>query len=116
MFQLFSPNKTDKFFNPKFNNQFIFTLYDSVHIAKNFRNNWINKKDYDKTFYYPKFNDFKKTCKAFFTHLRDLYSSEKNQVIRKAYKLNSKTLYPTSFERQKVLLLINILHDSTIAA
>ncbi|KAG4076498.1 hypothetical protein HA402_014462 [Bradysia odoriphaga] len=68
-----------------------FLIYDSIHIAKNVRNNWLNKKDYQKTF-----------CAG--------------KLITKAYKLNKKTLYPSNFERQRVPLLLNILHPSTIAA
>lgn len=93
-------------------------IYDSIHIAKNVRNNWLNKKDFRKTFWYPDFDDFSKICNASFVDLRELHKADfsDNKLIRKAYKLNKKTLYPSNFERQRVPLLLNILHPSTISA
>lgn len=81
-------------------------FFDSIHIAKNVRNNWLNKKDFEKTFWYPDFDDFKTICKASFLDLRDIYKADfsANKLLRKAYKLNKKTLYPSNFERQRVLL------------
>ena len=32
-------------------------LFDIVHIIKSIRNNWLNLKDYEKTFIFPKFNE-----------------------------------------------------------
>lgn len=93
-------------------------LYDSIHIAKNVRNNWLNKNDFRKTFWYPDYDNFEKICNASFVDLRDLHKADfgEKKLIRKAYKLNKKTLYPSNFERQRVPLLLNILHPSTIAA
>ena len=31
----------------------LFLLFDFVHIIKSIRNNWLNLKDYDRTFTYP---------------------------------------------------------------
>lgn len=83
---------------------------------KNVRNNWVNKPDFHKTFFYPDLDNFDKICR--FGDLRDLYKSdcETNKLLRKAYKLNKQSLYPSSFERQKVPLVLNIIHPSTIAA
>lgn len=93
-------------------------MYDSIHIAKNVRNNWLNKKDFDKTFFYPSFDDFTKIRCARFKDLRDLYHDEfiTGQSIKKAFKLNKTTLYPSKFERQRVPYLLNIIHPSTISA
>ena len=89
---------------------------DSVHIAKCVRNNWINQKDQEKTFCYPNFHDFKQISFAKFSILRDIYAKESGLLIKTAPRLNYKTVYPSSLERQKVSLALNIWHESTIAA
>ena len=38
--------------NP-YSQQKLFILFDSVHLFKCVRNNWLNQKDYDKTFTFP---------------------------------------------------------------
>jgi hypothetical protein len=48
--------------------------------------------------------------------LRQLYNSEKQCLIKKGYKLSHKSLYPNNLERQKVGLVDNRFHHSTIAA
>lgn len=83
-------------------------------IIKNVRINWINKQDSDKTFYYPNFN-LNQIQTACFSDIRKLHKSECNlPLIKKAYKLNFKTCYPTSIQRQRVPFAINILYISTI--
>lgn len=115
MFKQFS--QTNPFIiNPKYPNEKIFFLYDFVHIFKNIRNNWINQKDSLQTFIYPDFNNISVIKKARFTDLQNIYNLEIDQITKKAYKLNHKTLYPNKFERQNVMLVENVFHDSTIAA
>lgn len=89
---------------------------DSVHIAKCLRNNWVNQRDFDKTFCYPCFNDFSRICFAKFSVLRAIYAKESGALIKTAPRLNYKTVYPSTIERQKVSLALNIWHESTIAA
>lgn len=36
--------------NPRYPGEQIFFLYGFVHILKNIRNNWLNRKDFSKTF------------------------------------------------------------------
>ena len=36
-------------------------FFDIVHIIKSIRNNWLNLKDYDRTFIFPKFEDCTQT-------------------------------------------------------
>lgn len=102
--------------NPNILSQPIYLTYDFVHIFKNIRNNWLNLKGNVKTFVYPDFetNDVVRT--ASFEHLRTFHKNEIGNVIKKAYKLSNKALYPTTFERQNVNLVDNIFHESTIAA
>ncbi|XP_044766292.1 uncharacterized protein LOC123322410 [Coccinella septempunctata] len=101
--------------NPLGNGKTIFLSYDFVHVMKNIRNNWFNLKNLDKTFVYPDFETgLIKYAK--FSDLKKVYEAEKHSFIKKAYKLNFKTLFPNNFERQKVSLVDNLFHDSTIAA
>lgn len=102
--------------NPIHAEQDIFLLYDFVHIFKNVRNNWLNLKNYELTFIYPDFNDNSIHKKASFNVLRTQYKAEVNLQIRQAYKLCHKSLYPGNLDRQKVYLVDNIFHDSTISA
>ena len=102
--------------NPDFNYLKIFLTYDFVHIFKNIRNNWINLKNHWSTFLYPDFNDLSVLKKASFHHLRIIHDYEKNLLIKQAFKLNNKTVYPSSIERQNVSLVDNLFHRSTIAA
>ncbi|XP_045482104.1 uncharacterized protein LOC123686148 [Harmonia axyridis] len=101
--------------NPSKTGKTIFLSYDFVHVMKNIRNNWFNLKNLDKTFVYPDFETgLIKYAKL--SDVRKVYEAEKNSIIKKAYKLNFKTLFPNSFERQKVSLVDNLFHDTTIAA
>lgn len=100
--------------NPKYQDHQIYLLFDFVHIFKNIRNNWLNTKDSMKTFIYPDFNTNERKA-ACFEHLREVYKEEKFNVVKKAYKLNEKTLFPNSLERQNVLCVDNTFHHSTIA-
>jgi hypothetical protein len=94
----------------------IFLTYDFVHVIKNIKNNCLNLKNYQKTFIYPDFDDDNVIHKTSFEHLREFYKNEKCLLVKKANKLNYKTVFPNTFERQKVLLVDNIFHHSIIAA
>lgn len=54
----------------------LFLLYDTVHILKNIRNNWINPKNV--TFHFPDFENPEIMKSADFSHIRELYHKEKN--------------------------------------
>jgi hypothetical protein len=115
MFKLFCETK---YFtsNPSFTNLPLYLTYDFVHIFKNVRNNWLNIKNYESTFLYPDFDDHTIIRKASFDHLRQIHNNEKNILVKKAFKLNNKSLYPNNIERQNVRLVDNVFHYSTIAA
>ncbi|KAI6648727.1 Transposable element P transposase [Oopsacas minuta] len=38
--------------------RFLFLTFDFVHIIKSIRNNWLNQKNFDKTMYFSKLEDF----------------------------------------------------------
>lgn len=113
VFKLLAPDSSYCFKNPKYLGRLIRLIFDTIHIFKNFRNNWINKNDEEKSFFYPKFSDFSVVQQASF---KDLHNSEKYKIIKLAPKLKTKTLYPSRFDRQRVPLVLNLIHPTTIAA
>ena len=51
-------------------------MYDSVHILKNLRINWINKKDDDQTItFFVEVDNIKVKKYAKFKHVYDFYSA-----------------------------------------
>ena len=54
----------------------LFFLFDSVHLLKCVRNNWLGQCDAENTSIFPDFNDGRE-CKASLSQLRNLYNSEK---------------------------------------
>lgn len=78
----------------------IFVMFDSVHLWKNWRNNWLNTKDADKTLAYPPFH-------------REL---EPNEPMHQAKFTEVRLLYRWHVDRQKVHLVAKLFHTSTIAA
>lgn len=95
----------------------MFVTYDFVHILKNIRNNWLNLKDSEKTFVFPPFLNLDSSpLKAKIQDLRNLYKHKCDDLIKTAYKLNYKSLYPSNLERQKVSLVCNVFHETTYCA
>ena len=76
-------------------------FFDIVHIIKSIRNNWLNLKDYENTFIFPKFdanisiNHFTSSstypvlCYAHFQDIRNLFKSDKFNVLKRAPKLTA---------------------------
>ena len=83
-------NKTDN----------IFILLDSVHILKCIRNNWINLKNFQRTFTFPGFDDNNLVFRVSFADLDHAYDMEKFLTIKHTYRLSWKALHPHS-ERKK---------------
>ncbi|GAB0096203.1 hypothetical protein DMENIID0001_116830 [Sergentomyia squamirostris] len=100
--------------NPMFQDERIFFMYDTVHIFKNIRNNWINSPS--STFEYPDFKDRSTMKLACYEHVVLKYEAEKGLLIKQAFKLNRKTVYPNVYEKQCVEYVDNVFHDSTIAS
>jgi hypothetical protein len=55
-------------FNPDKN---IYLLFDTVHLVKNIRNNWLNEKN--KLFIFPSFTGCSNIKTTAFTNITDLY-------------------------------------------
>ena len=100
------------------NDSEIFALYDSVHLFKNFRNNWLNKKDNDKTIEYYDVDEIGvTTIKRFakFSHLIDLFRENELAPLTISSKLTLKSLVPSNLDRQKVSLALKIFCFENVA-
>ena len=88
--------------NPYNQERPIFLLFDSVHILKCIRNNWINLKNYKKTFSFPDFEDNEKILRASFADLETIYLLETSHTLKKAPALSWKALHPHALWRDKM--------------
>ena len=86
-------NSLQSYFLNPVNNSRIYILFDSVHILKCIRNNWLNVKSNDKTFGFPDIDDCNLIHKASFYTLDKLYEMEKGSTIKKAYMLNTTRVF-----------------------
>lgn len=119
MFQLLCGGSLNTCFkNPFDKSQTIFLLFDTVHIFKCIRNNWLNQTDSNQTFIVPDFEDLASDKKHFacVSHLKILYREEENNLIKLAPALSKKVLFPTSLERQNVNLCCRLFDEKNIAA
>ncbi|XP_035212330.1 uncharacterized protein LOC118186362 [Stegodyphus dumicola] len=95
----------------------IFLLFDSVHLLKCIRNNWLNQAETNQTFNIPSFDDTdNKLYCASLLHLKKLYNIEQQHSIKIAPALSKKVLYPTSLERQNVSTAVKLFDEKTVAA
>lgn len=100
--------------NPHDPNLKLFFLFDTVHILKCIRNNWLNEKAQE--FLLPSFEDFNSRHFAELQTIKEIYRSETNKIVKLAPTLSYKVLFPSSFERQNVNLVLNLFNEKTIAA
>lgn len=96
-------------------NEKLFFLFDTVHIFKCIRNNWLCQKDNMKTFAIPACDDTglpiggdDDVLYASFGHLRLLHDHEKASPLKLAPALNQKALHPTNTEKQNVGLMLKV--------
>ena len=101
--------------NPYCPGKKLFFLFDSVHLIKAIRNNWINQTGPDQKIYFPDPFD-KKILFANLNYLKEIYEKEKNSVVKSAPKLSQKVLYPNSIERQNVTYALNLFDSTNCAA
>ena len=90
----------------------LFFLFDPVHLLKSIRNNWINQ--IDQTFYVPGIDG--NAAKACFAHLKQLYDSERSQIVKLAPNLTFTSLHPNNLQRQNVKLALKIFDDKNVSA
>ena len=127
LFKLFSlDEKTlQPFFpHPLCANKSLILMFDFEYIVKTIRNNWLNLKNDNETFIYPKLEDFFPTYTRYplrlqtasFTDIRQIYRLEQNSIAKLAPRLTAKACWPSKLERQNVKLALRIFDDSTSAA
>ncbi|XP_023238551.1 uncharacterized protein LOC111637309 [Centruroides sculpturatus] len=113
MFTLFCGGELKVSVKNPFSEELIFLLFDSVHLLKSIRNNWLNIHHTNQTFFYP---DIQKETKCIATlfHLKEILRAE-GKSVKFAPSLSLKVLYPLSLERQNVSYAIK-LFDKKVAA
>lgn len=104
--------------HPYTSNLELFFLFDSVHIFKCIRNNWLNCKTPVQTFIFPPFDkgSSRDIHRAPLQAVKDIYELEKSLIVKYAPGLSQKVLYPSSFERQNVQYVINLFNEKTVSA
>ena len=112
------PKLSIVYFHPNDNARPLFFIFDTVHILKCIRNNRLNQRTCARTICFPPFNfgDISTTpgsefaC-ANFAALEQLYKVEDNSILKFAYKLSLKALYPSNLKRQNVKLALQIFNS-----
>ncbi|GFX45967.1 THAP-type domain-containing protein [Trichonephila clavipes] len=59
-------------------------IFDSVHLIKSIRNNWLNQKDADSSLMYPDPSEFSQIRKASISSLFKIYNEEMNIIVKLA--------------------------------
>ena len=121
VFKLFSSNGKleTNVSHPFGSNRILFLAIDFVHILKSIRNNWLNQKDFDKTFHFPNLVNFKvdycdyplQSGCASFQDVRQLCNSERTSLAKLAPHLTMKSCFPSSIERQNVKLVLKVVNE-----
>lgn len=93
----------------------LFFLFDSVHLLKCIRNNWLGLSDSAKTFIFQDVSN-EGTRKASLSHVRQLHESEKDSIVKLAPSLTQKALYPSNIERQNVKLVLQMFDEKVSVA
>ncbi|XP_065660880.1 uncharacterized protein LOC136084588 [Hydra vulgaris] len=89
---------------------YIYLLYDFVHLLKNIRNIWITEKSQELEFFV---NKEKKVAK--WSHIVALHKLESNQMIKMS-KLTDVAVFPKPIERQKVSTCLKVFCEETVCA
>ena len=95
--------------NKHFSDMHLF--YDTTHLMKNIRNNWITEKTKTLEFLDPYTNE---KIIAKWADIVYIHKVEENNFVRQI-NIDYPTLYPNNFEKQKVQLVVNVFNEKTIA-
>ena len=90
----------------------LFFMFDSVHLLKSIRNNWINQLD--QTLHFPQVVG--STAKACFAYLKQLYDSERSAIVKLAPSLTFTALHPNNTQRQNVKLALKVFDEKNASA
>lgn len=96
--------------NPVF--PLLYLLYDPVHLLKNIRNNWLTEKLQQLSFPDPSTGE---CAVAKWSDVIAMYKKDSLSMLRMT-KLSPPALWPTSFEKQKVFLALQVFDDKVVAA
>ena len=88
----------------------LYAFYDTTHLFKNIRNNWVTEKTKTLKMLDP---DNNSVIVAKWNDLVDIYTIEESNIVRKV-PLNYSTRYPNNFEKQQVQLVVNVFNEKTI--
>lgn len=117
-FKHFSPSQSQQvplfIKSPYLPNKKIFFLFDTVHLFKSIRNNWLNNKG--RSFDFPEFNNPCTIMSARLQHLEKIFKQEDKMLVKYAPALAPKVLFPNAFERQNVPLALRLFDDKNIIA
>jgi len=102
--------------NPVDTSSPIFLLFDTVHLFKCIRNNWINQRNPAQTFIIPSSDNVNVGECISFKQIVDLYNSESASIVKLAPQLSQKVLFPSNFDRQNVQYAVNLFNEKNIAA
>jgi hypothetical protein len=92
-------------------NEPFFLLYDTVHLLKNFRNNWITERN--KEIAIQLSADEEETI-GYWKDIVDTYERDRNIIQRT--QVSYSACYPSTFDRQKVNLVTQVFSEKTAAA
>lgn len=102
--------------NPFDVQQRIYLLFDTVHLFKSIRNNWLNQKNRERSFVFPHFDNYNLLLYANLSDLEKIYAKECNQIVKLAPALSRKVLNPSTLERQNVQLAVRLFDEKNIQA
>ena len=96
-----------------------FFFFDTVHLLKCVRKNWLNIKSAGKCISFPHFPFGNISATPISTEfpiasiasLRYLHDAECDSLVKFAYKLSFKALNPSTFERQNVKLALQVYNN-----
>lgn len=108
-----SKNVSSYINNPFRTEDNFFLLFDTVHLFKSIRNNWLNQKNMEQSFTFSHIEHFSQILSANLTDLKKLYLSEGTKIVKLAPALLNKVLYPSNLERQNVLLAVKLFDEKT---
>ena len=97
----------------------LFFMFDSVHILKCIRNNWI--KLVEQLIKFPPFigsspDDTTTVLCAAFNIIRTLHALEADLLLKHSYRLSLKAINPSNLEKQNVKLVLQIFNEYLIQA
>lgn len=105
--KLFEHKSDSEAVHPLDNQRVWYLLYDSVHILKCIRNNWISEKMQKLS--------FDKTTVGSFADIKTLYQREKDSIL-KTTTLTSAAVNPSKLQLQNVKHVLSVFSDKVVAA